>query len=65
MATDFELRHETLLHLLLVLLAFLSYLLVLDDFVWAFVKDWSHPHLLERGLPRQSALGRAPILGLK
>jgi hypothetical protein len=50
MATDFELRHQTLLHLLLVLLAFLSYLLVPGDIVWAFVKDSSHPHLLERSL---------------
>lgn len=50
MATDFELRHQTLLHFLLVSLAFLSYLLVPDDIVWAFVKDSSHAHLLERSL---------------
>jgi protein-S-isoprenylcysteine O-methyltransferase Ste14 len=49
-ATDFELRHQTLLHFLLVSLAFLTYLLVPDDIVWAFVKDSSHPHLLERTL---------------
>ena len=44
-ATDFEVRHQTLLHLLLVSLAFLTYLLVPDDIVWAFVKDTVHPHL--------------------
>jgi protein-S-isoprenylcysteine O-methyltransferase Ste14 len=50
MVTDFELHHQTLLHFLLVSLAFLTYLLVPDDIVWAFVKDSSHPHLLERSL---------------
>jgi protein-S-isoprenylcysteine O-methyltransferase Ste14 len=49
-ATDFEVRHQTLLHFLLVSLAFLTYLLVPDDVVWAFVKDSAHPHLLERSL---------------
>ena len=49
-ATAFEVRHQTLLHLLLVSLAFLTYLLVPDDMVWAFVKDTAHPHLFERSL---------------
>jgi protein-S-isoprenylcysteine O-methyltransferase Ste14 len=49
-ATDFELRHQTLLHFLLVSLAFLTYLFAPDDIVWAFVKGSSHPHLLERSL---------------
>jgi protein-S-isoprenylcysteine O-methyltransferase Ste14 len=56
MATDSEFRHQTLLHLLLVSLAFLSYLLVPDDIVWAFVRDSAHPHLLERFLFAIAAL---------
>jgi hypothetical protein len=37
-ATDFEYRHQTLLHLVVVGLAFLTYAFQPDDIVWAFVK---------------------------
>ena len=47
-ATDFEVRNETLLHLLVVGLAFLTYAFQPDDIVWALVKRHSDPALLER-----------------
>ena len=49
-ATEFELQHQTLLRLLLVTLAFLTYLVQPDDVVWALVKDSAHNRLLERDL---------------
>jgi hypothetical protein len=49
-ATGFEVRHQTLLHLLIVSLAFLTYLFTPDDVVWAFVKHSTHTRLLERSL---------------
>jgi hypothetical protein len=44
-ATDFEYRHQTLLHLLTVGLAFLTYVVAPDDIVCALVK---HPPLIKR-----------------
>ena len=49
-ASEFEFRHQTFLHLLLVTFAFLTYLLQPDDVVWALVKDFPHNRLLERSL---------------
>jgi hypothetical protein len=49
-ATDFELRHQTLLHMLVVGLAFASYAIAPDDIVWRIAKYSSHPHFLERSL---------------
>ena len=37
-ATDFEYRRQTLLHLIVVGLAFLTYAFQPDDVVWALVK---------------------------
>ncbi|MGA2430442.1 MAG: hypothetical protein ABSH13_18230 [Candidatus Acidiferrum sp.] len=47
-ATDFEYRHQAPIHLLLVGVAFLTYLIDRDDIVWALVRAQSHPRLLER-----------------
>jgi hypothetical protein len=47
-ATDFEYRHQTLVHLIIVSVAFLTYLVQRDDVVWALVRAQSHPRLLER-----------------
>jgi protein-S-isoprenylcysteine O-methyltransferase Ste14 len=47
-ATDFEYRHQTLMHLLIVAVSFLTYLTDRDDVVWALVREQSHPRLLER-----------------
>ncbi len=47
-ATDFEFRHQTLFHLLIVAVSFLTYLMDRDDVVWALVREQSHPRLLER-----------------
>lgn len=47
-ATDFEHRHQTLVHQLLVAAAVLTYLLDREDVVWRFVKDSPAPHSLER-----------------
>jgi hypothetical protein len=41
-ATDFEYRHQTLLHLLLVSLAVSLYLFDRDDIVWALVRHHSN-----------------------
>jgi hypothetical protein len=38
-ASDFEVRHQRLLHQLLVLAAFLTYLVDRDDIVWLFIKN--------------------------
>src|SRR5215472_5207047 len=46
--TDFEYRHPTLVHQLIVGAAFLTYLLQPDDIVWWFVKDRPSPHVPER-----------------
>jgi protein-S-isoprenylcysteine O-methyltransferase Ste14 len=47
-ATDFEYRHQTLLHLLIVAISFLTYLFDRDDIVWALVRGQAHPRFLER-----------------
>ena len=48
-ATEFEYRHQTLLHLLVVGLAFLTYTFQPDDIVWALVKHHTiYRTLLER-----------------
>ena len=49
-ATDFEYRHQTVTHQLIVLTAFLTYLVDPDDIVWRFVRDTSGPRLWERTL---------------
>jgi hypothetical protein len=49
-ATSFEYRHQTLTHQLVVLAAFLTYLIDPDDIVWRFVRDTSAPRLWERTL---------------
>ena len=46
-ATDFECRHQTLVHQLIVGAAFLTYLIDREDVVWRFVKDSATPHRLE------------------
>jgi protein-S-isoprenylcysteine O-methyltransferase Ste14 len=47
-ATDFELRHQTLLHMIVVGLAFATYAIAPDDIVWLIVRDSPHNRLLER-----------------
>ena len=47
-ATDFEYRHQTLVHQFIVGAAFLTYLIDREDVVWRFVKDSATPHRLER-----------------
>jgi hypothetical protein len=47
-ATDFEYRHQTLLHLLLVGLAVSIYFLNPDDIVWALVRHHSNRASLEQ-----------------
>jgi hypothetical protein len=48
-ATDFEYRHQTLLHLFVVGLAFLTYAFQRDDIVWVLVKHHTiYRTLLER-----------------
>jgi hypothetical protein len=49
-ATDFEYRHQTVTHQLIVLAAFLTYFIDPDDIVWRFVRDTSAPRLWERTL---------------
>jgi hypothetical protein len=50
-ATHFEVRYRTLLHQLLVLAAFLTYLFDRDDIVWRFIKGNSADvRMLERAI---------------
>lgn len=49
-ATDFEYHHQTLVHQLIVALAFLTYVLNRDDVVWHFIKDSNAPRVLEHSL---------------
>jgi hypothetical protein len=49
-ATNFEYRHQTLLHQLIVLAAVLTYLMGRDDIVWRFVRNTSAPRFWERTL---------------
>lgn len=47
-ASDFEFRHQRLIHNLIVAAAVLTYLIQPDDIVWRLVKDRPEPHALER-----------------
>ena len=47
-ATDFEYRHQTLVHQLIVGAGFLTYLIQRDDVVWLYIRDSARPQLLER-----------------
>jgi hypothetical protein len=47
-ATEFEYRHQTLLHQCIIGAAFLTYSIDREDVVWHFVKDHAAPHNLER-----------------
>ncbi|HTY84855.1 MAG TPA: hypothetical protein VMB19_11590 [Silvibacterium sp.] len=47
-ATDFEYRHQTQIHNLLILAGVLTYLVDPDDIVWRFVRDSSAPRFWER-----------------
>jgi hypothetical protein len=49
-ATDFEYRHRTLLHLTVVLFAFLTYFIDRNDIVWALVREHGQARLLERAV---------------
>lgn len=49
-ATEFEYRHQTLIHQSIVAVAFLTYFIERDDIVWRFVKDSAMPRVLERAL---------------
>ncbi len=59
-ATDFEFRHQTLLHLSLVGLALLTYVINPADIVWALVRHHSDARSLER---MAFALGAMIMLG--
>ena len=47
-ATEFEYRHQTLVHQLIIGAAFLTYLFDREDVVWRLVKNTAIPHTLER-----------------
>ena len=47
-ATDFEYRHQRLVHQFIVGASVLTYLIDRDDVVWRFVRDSVTPHRLER-----------------
>lgn len=47
-ATDFEYRHQTLVHQFIVAAAFLTYFVDGEDIVWRFVKASSAPRGFER-----------------
>ena len=47
-ATEFEYRHQTLVHQLIIGAAFLTYLVDREDVVWRLVKNTAIPHTLER-----------------
>jgi hypothetical protein len=49
-AANFELRHRTLLHQVLVAAAFITYLFDPDDIVWRFVRNSAAPHQQERAI---------------
>ena len=49
-ATDFEYRHQPLVHQFIVAAAFLTYLMQPDDVLWRFVRNRTAPHQLERSL---------------
>jgi hypothetical protein len=47
-ATEFEYRHERLIHNLIVAAAVLTYFIQRDDIVWRFVKNRPQLHAMER-----------------
>lgn len=47
-ASDFEYRHQTLVHQFIVAAAFLTYFVDREDIVWRFAKDSSAPRGFER-----------------
>jgi succinate-acetate transporter protein len=47
-ATEFEYRHQTLIHMAILAAAFATYLFDPDDVVWRFVKHSTAPRELER-----------------
>ena len=47
-ATEFEYRHQALVHQFIVGAAFLTYFVDRDDIIWRFVKDSAALHRLER-----------------
>jgi hypothetical protein len=49
-ANNFEYDHQKLVHLLIVAIAFLTYLVDRDDIVWRYVKDSTAPRTWERSL---------------
>jgi hypothetical protein len=55
-ASEFEYRHRTLIHLIIVAACFATYIVASDDIVWALVKGTSHPRLYERVLFAVAAL---------
>jgi protein-S-isoprenylcysteine O-methyltransferase Ste14 len=57
-ATEFEYRHQTLLHLLVVGAAFLAYVFQPDDIVWAFVKH----HTIYRALLERLVFGTGTLM---
>jgi hypothetical protein len=57
-ATDFEYRHQTLLHLLTVGLAFLTYVVSPDDIEWALVK----PHATYQALLGRLVFGMGALM---
>jgi len=50
MASEFEYRHQTLIHQLVVAAALFTYLFDPEDIVWRFVKDSASSRSLERAL---------------
>lgn len=49
-ATDFEYRHQTLVHQFIVGAAILTYFVDREDIVWRYVKDSEAPHVWERAV---------------
>jgi hypothetical protein len=49
-ANNFEYGHQKLVNLLIVAIAFLTYLVDRDDIVWRFVKDSNSARTWERSL---------------
>lgn len=47
-ASGFEIRHQTLVHLAIVAVAFLTYAVDRDDIVWALVRSTDRPAFFER-----------------
>jgi hypothetical protein len=63
-ANNFEYGHQKLVHLLIVVIAFLTYLFDRDDIVWRFVKDSTAPRTWERSLFLIATLAIAVGAGL-